>query len=53
MTERKGLMNQERIRTLEEKETKKYLGICEATTMKQAIKEKNNKKSTSEERENF
>ena len=36
------LPNQDKIRTLEEKETYKYLGILEADTIKQVeIKEKN------------
>ena len=41
MTERTELPNQEKIRTLREKETYKYLGILEADTIKQVeIKEK-------------
>ena len=37
MTERKELLNQEKIRTLGEKETYKYLGILEADTIKQVV----------------
>ena len=37
--------NQEKIRTLREKETNKYLGILEVDTIKQVeMKEKNNKR---------
>ena len=40
LTERTDLLNQEKIRTLGEKETYEYLGILEADTIKQAeIKE--------------
>ena len=42
MTEGIELPNQEKIRTLREKETYKYLGILEADTIKQEeMKEKN------------
>ena len=42
ITDGMELPNQEKIRTLGEKEIYKYLGILEATTIKQAeIKEKN------------
>ena len=42
MTEGIAVSNQEKIRTIEEKETYKYLGILEADTIKQAeMKEKN------------
>ena len=50
MAERMELVNQEKIRTLGEKETYKCLGILKADTIKQAeIKEKN----ISGERENY
>ena len=49
MTEEIERRNQENIRTLEEKETYKYLGILEVDTIKHAeIKEKNEKKKTLE-----
>ena len=45
MTEGTELSNQEKIRTLVEKETYKYLGILEADTIKKVeIKEKNLKR---------
>ena len=45
MMERIGLPNQEKIRTLREKETYKYLGILEVDTNKQVeMKEKNLKR---------
>ena len=51
ITEEIQLPNQERIRTLAEKENSKFLGILEAGTIKQAeMKEKN---SVSDERESF
>ena len=46
--------NQEKIRTLEEKETYKYLGILVTDTIKQVeMKEKNLKKSIPGERESY
>ena len=54
MTEGVELPNQEKIRTLGEKETNKYLKILESDTTKQAeMKEKNLKKSISEEQESY
>ena len=48
------LPNQEKLRTLEEKETYKYLGILEADTIKQVeMKEKNFLKCISEEPVNY
>ena len=41
MTERLGLPNQEKIRTLREEETDKYLGILETDTIKQANMKEN------------
>ena len=50
MTERIELTNQEKIRTLGEKETYRYLGIFEADIIKQAkMKEIKKKKNTSKE----
>ena len=51
MTERIDLPNKEKVRTPGEKETDKYLGILEADTSKQVLKEKKrvsqlNKKTT-------
>ena len=46
--------NQERIRTLEEKENYKYLGILEANTIKQGeMKEKNKKRVHQTNMKNF
>ena len=54
MTERIELLNKEKIRTLGEKETYKYLEILEVDTIKRVkIKEKKLKKNTSKERENY
>ena len=54
ITERMELLNQEIIRTLEEKETYKYLGILETDTIKQEdIKEKKLKRKISGERESY
>ena len=54
ITEGIELPNQGKIRTLREKETYKYLGILEVDTIKQVeMKEKNLKKNTPEERENY
>ena len=48
------LLNQERIRMVEEKESNKYLWILKAETIKQTeMKEKKKEKSTSDERESF
>ena len=44
--------NQEKIRTLREKETYKYLRMSEGDIIKYAMKEKTLKKNTSREREN-
>ena len=50
MMDRMERQNQEKIRTLKEKETYKYMGILEAETIKQVeMKEKN----TSEEPESY
>ena len=51
MTERIELRNQERIRTLGEKETYKYLGILEADTIKQVELKEKNLKIVSQENE--
>ena len=48
MTDGIELPNQDRIRTLEEKETYKYLGILEADTIKQ-VQMKDNPKRISQE----
>ena len=54
MTKRIELPNEEKIRTLGEKETYKYLRILEADTMKQVeMKEKNLKKSIPVEPESY
>ena len=45
--------NQERIRTLGEKETYKYLGILKGDTINQVEMKENNLKSISDERENY
>ena len=52
---RKGikLSNQEKIRTLREKETYKYLGILEVDTIKQVEMNKKFKKYVSGKRENY
>ena len=47
------LPNQEIIRTLEEKDTYKYLGILESDTIKQVEMGKNYKRSISGERESY
>ena len=52
MTEGIELINQEKIRTLGEKETYKYLGMLEADTIKHAEMNEKIKMNTSEEREN-
>ena len=52
MTEGVELPNQVEIRTLEEKETYKYLGILKADTIKQVERKEKFKKSISEEPEN-
>ena len=51
-TKSNSLLNQVVIRTLEEKETYKYLGILEADTIKQQEMKEIFKKSISEEPEN-
>ena len=54
MTVGMELSNQEKIRTLGEKETYIYLGILETDTIKQVeMKRKNLKKSISGERESY
>ena len=52
-TEGIEIPNQERIRTLGEKETYKYLGILEMDTIKQEEMKEKHKKSIKDERENF
>ena len=51
MTEERELLNQEKIRTLEEKETYKYLGILEAGTIKQVKNKEENVKRVLQENE--
>ena len=53
MTEEIELSNLEKIRTLAEKETYKYLGILEADTNKHTGMKKQIKKHTPGERENY
>ena len=53
ITEGVELPNQEKIITLGEKETNKYLGILEADTIKQVETREKIKKSISEELENY
>ena len=54
LTDRMELANQEKFRTLGEKETYKYLGILEADTIKQAeMKEKIKKKYLRRTRKQF
>ena len=53
MTEGMELPNQEKIRTLGEKETYKYLGILEADTIKQVEMKENFFLNISGEQENF
>ena len=54
ITEGIQLSNQEKIRTLWEKETYEYFGILEVDTIKQVeMKKKKIKKKISEERENY
>ena len=53
MTEGTELPNQEKIRTLGEKETFKYLGIFEAVTIKQAEMKEKIKKRILKERGNY
>ena len=51
MTEERELLNQEKIRTLGEKETYKYLGILEAGTIKQVKNKEENVKRVLQEKE--
>ena len=53
MTEGIELPNQEKIGTLGEKETYKYLGNLEADTIKHAETKEKEKKNTSRERESY
>ena len=55
MTGGTGLLNQEKIRTLKETETYKYLGVLEVDTIKQVEmkKKKKSKNSIPGERENY
>ena len=53
MTEEIELPNQEKIRTLGEREANEYLGILEADTIKRAEIIEKIKKNTSGERENY
>ena len=53
MTDGMELPNQEKIRTLGEKETHKYLGILKADTIKHVEMKGMFLKNTSGERENF
>ena len=47
------LPSKDKIRTLREKKTKKYLGILEADTIKQMVMKTNLKKNKSEELESY
>ena len=53
MTERIELQNKEKIRTLREKETYKYLGILDGNPIKQAEMKEKIKKSITGELENY
>ena len=53
LTEGIELPNQEKIRTLREKETYKYMGILEAENMRQLKMKEKIKDSISEERESY
>ena len=48
LTDRMELPNQDKIRTLGEKETYKYLGILEADTIKRENERKNSKRISQE-----
>ena len=50
---RMELPNQDKIRTLGEKETNKYLGILEADTIKQAEMKEKSKEPESYSRQNY